>query len=55
MTENAKEDYSTHESLLDPETGLTEIGEFKEIVLSEEILTRKWKFLQEDDLILNFR
>ena len=55
MTDNDKDDYSTHESLLDPETGLTEIEEFKEIVSSEEILTRKWKFLQEDDLILNFR
>ena len=54
MTDNDKEDYSTHESLLDPETGLTEIGEFKEIVSSEEILTRKWKLLQEDEQILNY-
>ena len=54
MTENAKEDYSTHESLLDPETGLTEIGKLKEIVSSEEVLNRKWKILQEDEQILNY-
>ena len=51
MTEN--EDYSTHESLLDPETGLTEIGEMKATVSSEELLYRKWKFLKEDEQIQN--
>ena len=45
MTENAKEDYSTHESLLDPETGLATVS-------SEELLNRKWKFLQEDEQIV---
>jgi hypothetical protein len=39
---------------LDPETGLTGIGEMKATVSSEEILNRKWKFLQEDEQILNY-
>ena len=54
INDNAKEDYSTHESLLDPETGLAEVGEMEDIRSSEEILYRKWKVLQEDEQILNY-
>ena len=54
MTENAKEDYSTHDSLLNPETGLTEIGELNVTVSSDKILNRKWNVQQEDEQILNY-
>ena len=54
MTDNAKEDYSIHESILDPETGLTEVGELEDIVSYEEILYRKWKVLQEEEQIFNY-
>jgi hypothetical protein len=42
MNENENKVYSTHESLLDPETGLATVS-------SEELLNRKWKFLKEDE------